>query len=279
MAWFNNDQLRAARASESRRDGGADAKRARLIACGADDAALAFAVSDRNWLPRQLRVIADLYRRKEGVKVNVKNAARRGALRCGQPFLLLALWLNGDRHLSDEVCGDLDLHLVGAELLQRLIQQDLVLLYVDAAALERFGDLLVGDGAEELPAFADLHPHGEGGGTDLLGVLLCLVLDTVDLGGARRDLGCNPGGRPADGRDGETVRDQEVPGVAPCDLLKLAGLADLRNVGGEDDLHIALLPGAGESPPRWFGDSRTLLKLPLDREQMFYETTQAEQMF
>ena len=87
MTRLNQDQLRAARARESRGDGGADAKRARLIACGADYAALSFAVSDRNRLPRQLRIVADLYRRKEGVKVNVKNAARRGALRCGQPFL------------------------------------------------------------------------------------------------------------------------------------------------------------------------------------------------
>ena len=93
MSWFNNDELRTARASESRGDGGADAERARLITCGADDAALSFTVSNRNRLPRQLRIIADLYRRKEGVKVNVKNAARRGALRCGQPFLFLALRL------------------------------------------------------------------------------------------------------------------------------------------------------------------------------------------
>ena len=87
MTRLNQDQLRAARARESRGDGGADAECARLIACGADYAALSFAVSDRNRLPRQLRIVADLYRRKEGVKVNVKNAARRGALRCGQPFL------------------------------------------------------------------------------------------------------------------------------------------------------------------------------------------------
>ena len=93
MSWFNNDELRTARASESRGDGGADAKRARLITCGADDAALSFTVSNRNRLPRQLRIIADLYRREEGVKVNVKDAARRGALRCGQPFLFLALRL------------------------------------------------------------------------------------------------------------------------------------------------------------------------------------------
>ena len=93
MSWFNNDELRTARASESRGDGGADAKRARLITCGADYAALPFAVSDCNWLPRQFRIVADLYRREEGVKVNVKDAARRGALRCGQPFLFLALRL------------------------------------------------------------------------------------------------------------------------------------------------------------------------------------------
>jgi hypothetical protein len=93
MSWFNNDELRTARASESRGDGGADAERARLIARSADDAALSFAVPDRNRLPRQFRIVADLYRREEGVKVNVKNAARRGALRCGQPFLFLALRL------------------------------------------------------------------------------------------------------------------------------------------------------------------------------------------
>ncbi len=93
MSWFNNDELRTARTSESRGDGGADAERARLITCGADDAALSFTVSNRNRLPRQFRIVADLYRREEGVKVNVKDAARRGALRCGQPFLFLALRL------------------------------------------------------------------------------------------------------------------------------------------------------------------------------------------
>ena len=93
MARLYQDELRAARASESRGDGSADAKRARFIACGADHAALSFTVSNRNRLPRQLRIVADLYRREEGVKVNVKDAARRGALRCGQPFLFLALRL------------------------------------------------------------------------------------------------------------------------------------------------------------------------------------------
>ena len=93
MARLNQDQLRTARSSESRGDGGANAERTRLIACGADYAALAFTVSNRNRLPCQLWIVADLYRRKEGVKVNVQDTARRGGLRCGQPFLLLALRL------------------------------------------------------------------------------------------------------------------------------------------------------------------------------------------
>ena len=58
----------------------------------------------------------------------------------------LALRFNSDCHLSDEVRRDLDLHLVRAELLQRFIKKDLVLLHGDAAALERVSDLLVGDG-------------------------------------------------------------------------------------------------------------------------------------
>ena len=95
----------------------------------------------------------------------------------------LALRLNSHRHLSDEVRRNLHLHLVRAELLQRFIKEDLVLLHGDAAALERVSDLLVGDGAEELPTFADLHPHGEGGGADLLGVLLRLLLGAIHFGG------------------------------------------------------------------------------------------------
>ncbi len=61
MSWFNDDQLRTARASESRGDRGADAERARLIARCANHAALSLTVSNRNRLPRQLRIIADLY--------------------------------------------------------------------------------------------------------------------------------------------------------------------------------------------------------------------------
>ena len=48
-----------------------------------------------------------------------------------------ALRLDDDGHLGNEVRGDLHLHFVGAEVLQRLVEQDLVLVHLDAAAVER----------------------------------------------------------------------------------------------------------------------------------------------
>jgi hypothetical protein len=71
----------------------AHTKRARLIVCGADHAALSIAVANRNRLSGERRIVADLYRRKEGVEINVKDAARRGRVRCRQPFLLSAMRL------------------------------------------------------------------------------------------------------------------------------------------------------------------------------------------
>jgi hypothetical protein len=66
---------------------------ARLIAGGADHAALAIAVAHGNWFSGKRRIVADLYRRKEGVEINVKDAARRGRVRGRQPFLLSAMRL------------------------------------------------------------------------------------------------------------------------------------------------------------------------------------------
>jgi hypothetical protein len=66
---------------------------ARLIVRGADHAALSIAVANRNRLSGERRIVADLYRRKEGVEINVKDAARRGRARCRQPFLLSAMRL------------------------------------------------------------------------------------------------------------------------------------------------------------------------------------------
>jgi hypothetical protein len=93
MARFNEDQLRAARARNMCGECRAHTERARLIVCGADYAALSIAVTNSNRLSGKRRIVADLYRRKEGVKVNVKEAARCGRVRCRQPFLLSAMRL------------------------------------------------------------------------------------------------------------------------------------------------------------------------------------------
>jgi hypothetical protein len=71
----------------------AHTEHARLIVRGADHAALSIAVTNSNRLPGERRIVADLYRRKEGVEINVKDAARRGRVRCRQPFLLSAMRL------------------------------------------------------------------------------------------------------------------------------------------------------------------------------------------
>jgi hypothetical protein len=90
---FNEDQLRATRARNMCGERRAYTERARLIVCGADHAALSVAVANCNRLSGERRIVADLYRRKEGVKVNVKDAARCGRVRCRQPFLLSATQL------------------------------------------------------------------------------------------------------------------------------------------------------------------------------------------
>ncbi len=93
MARFHKDELRATRASYVRGERRAHAECTRLIVCGADHAALSIAVANRNRFSGERRIVADLYRRKECVKVNVKDAARRGRARGRQPFLLLAMQL------------------------------------------------------------------------------------------------------------------------------------------------------------------------------------------
>jgi hypothetical protein len=93
MARLHKNELRATRSSYMCGERRAHTKRARLIVRGADHAALSVAVANRNRLSGERRIIADLYRRKEGVEINVKDAARRGRARCRQPFLLSAMRL------------------------------------------------------------------------------------------------------------------------------------------------------------------------------------------
>jgi hypothetical protein len=81
MARLNEDELRTSRSRKSGGDCGAHAKRTRLIACCADHTALAIAVPNGNGLAGERGIVVDLYRCKEGVKINVKNAARRVCVR------------------------------------------------------------------------------------------------------------------------------------------------------------------------------------------------------
>jgi hypothetical protein len=90
---FNEDQLRATCARNMCGECRPHTKRARLIVCGADHAALSVAVTNRNRLSSKRRIVTDLYRRKEGVEINVKDAARCERVRCLQPFLLSATQL------------------------------------------------------------------------------------------------------------------------------------------------------------------------------------------
>jgi hypothetical protein len=93
MARLHKNKLRATRARNMCGERRAHTECARLIVRGADYAALSIAVANRNRLSGERRIVADLYRRKEGVKVNVKDAARCGRVRCRQPFLLSAIRL------------------------------------------------------------------------------------------------------------------------------------------------------------------------------------------
>jgi hypothetical protein len=93
MARLYKNELGATRTSDVCGECRAHTECTRLIVCGADYAALSIAVTNSNRLPGERRIVADLYRRKEGVEINVKDAARRGRARCRQPFLLSAMRL------------------------------------------------------------------------------------------------------------------------------------------------------------------------------------------
>jgi hypothetical protein len=93
MAWLYKNKLRTTCARNMCRECRPHTERARLIVCGADHTALSVTITNRNRLSSKRRIVTDLYRRKEGVKVNVKDAARCERVRCLQPFLLSATQL------------------------------------------------------------------------------------------------------------------------------------------------------------------------------------------
>jgi hypothetical protein len=81
VARRNENEARATRACNVHRCCGANAKCTRLIGGGADYATRTFAVSNGNWFAGERRIVANLDRREERVKVDVQNATGRD-----QPF-------------------------------------------------------------------------------------------------------------------------------------------------------------------------------------------------
>src|SRR5215469_4059561 len=134
-----------------------------------------------------------------------------------------------------DVRGDLavevERHPVLAELLQGILQLDPAPVDVHLVLEpQRGGDVVVGDGAEDLVLGSDLEPDHDGLVVDDLRQLLGLVAL----------LGLAPGDRLAQplrlrlnaarGDDGQLAGDQEVAPVAVGHLLDVAGLADVLDV-------------------------------------------------
>ena len=153
------------------------------------------------------------------------------------------------------------------------VEKHQVMLDANAAAIERLSNLFCGDRAEELATLADLDAHGERGGTDALCEAFGLAALAVLLCGAGGDPRSNLRCGPADGRDRQTISEEEVLGVPPGDLFLIPGLAELGHIGGQDHLHQlgSFFCGWGAGRPPLEHDSRT--GPPLDTERMFYDTT------
>lgn len=81
MARWDQDQVGATRTRNMHRRCGANAECTRLIRGGADYATRTFAVSDSDRFAGERRIVANLDRREERVKVDVQNATGRD-----QPF-------------------------------------------------------------------------------------------------------------------------------------------------------------------------------------------------
>src|SRR3954447_7488743 len=132
--------------------------------------------------------------------------------------------------------GDLHDDHVRADRLDRLVEVHVTLVDRDAArVLDRVGDVLRRDRAEQATVLAGLLADGQDGAVELLGVLLSardqvarsalLGLDAL-AGGLDRALGR---------RSGELARDQEVAEVALRDVDHGALLADVLDVLEQDD--------------------------------------------
>ena len=179
------------------------------------------------WRPSKLvrpasRSYATGSRRLDGLRAQVRRVRRTSASlfarRASRRLLLL------DDHRLDgrrDAVLDLDDDHVGPDVLDRLLEVDLAAVDLDAAGvLDRVGDVLVGDRAEQATVVAGLLLDREDRLGEQLGVLLRARLRASLLRRARRPRCALRGGveRALRRRLGELARDQVVAQVARGDV-------------------------------------------------------------
>src|ERR1051325_3447463 len=142
-----------------------------------------------------------------------------------------------DLDVRRDVAVQAHVDLVHADVLDGVIELDAALVHLDALRGERVGDLVGGDGAEEVAVIADplldrdlraLHGVGRllGDGALLIGQsgpLLLLLLDGLHVAGRRLA--------------GEILRDEEITGVAVLDGHDVAARTEAADLVSQNDLH------------------------------------------
>ena len=146
------------------------------------------------------------------------------------------------RHLDHDFRMELHLHLVQAEVLDRLLDDDLALVDAEAARGDHLGHVARRDRAVELARVAGLADRderlaGERGG-DLLGLALQLEVARFELHAALLELGLVVLRR----AQRLAQRQQEIARVAVLDLDDVAHLTEPADALQQNDLHVDSTP-------------------------------------
>jgi hypothetical protein len=149
---------------------------------------------------------------------------------------------DGDFDFGGDVAEDFDFYGEIAEGLQRVVELDLALIDLVALSFEGFGDVAVGDGAEELVVFAGLARELELDAVERGGLFLgCVLLG----GGFLRQRAADPFERlhvAGSGFDRQLVRQQKIARVAGLHVNDVAAMAELFDIFLENYfLHLRFL--------------------------------------
>jgi hypothetical protein len=147
-----------------------------------------------------------------------------------------------DFDFGGDIAEDFDLHGEVAEGFDWVVELDLALVNLEALGFESFGDVPVGDRAEELVVLAGLARELELDAVERGGLLFCGVLFG---GGFLRQRAANALERlhvAGGGFDGQFVRQQEIARVARLHVDDVAAVAELFDVFLENYfLHLRFL--------------------------------------